>query len=601
MKYRILRMSGLILCLVWLISIPSPTRAAPPPPLRRVHAPYFTDAPRWAESGLFWFGQVDLPDTIPGRNYVDVRVAYTQESLAIYPNIEDYYLWYPLPATSSTDLTRYDAVAIYLDTGGDGGATPDTDDYLFLVGLCLYHCGDGSAYVRDARGDGSGWNDEWNGDWSSATWAQWVGNPPHNNNENTFDYGWWAKIYIPWETLGLGGPPPDGTIWRLGVQLFDRDDGSGSGLAPVQHWPETFDPVRPSTWGELAFGPATYEPPGPLVPQGTTVIRRGLGQSVVEDAWVGGGGTCGGGHEGDPDADNHGSDPNLFVANQEWITDFPCFSRSFLRFDLSQIPPGKEIISATLTVYHWSNARWDRAQPSLIWLFTVDGEWEEDTLTWNNAPLARENLTAVWVDVITPENNPGPPGNPYSWDATKAVAEAYAAGVPLNVALYTADTNQHSSKYLRSSEAAPAYADARPTLEVVWGVRAASVAKSVSPGAVAPGQLATYTLNVIGSGRALTLTDDLPPSVAIAGSVQAEGGGTATYDAQGHRVIWTGTPAAGQPVTVTFVVTAPPTGPLAVHNTARLSDAGGELSQDSAVFIVGGRSVYLPLLLRSFR
>jgi hypothetical protein len=45
------------------------------------------------------------------------------------------------------------------------------------------------------------------------------------------------------------------------------------------------------------------------------------------------------------------------------------------------------------------------------------------------------------------------PGVPYSWDATIAVAEAYAAGTPLNIALYTAAEPMHTSKYLHSSEA----------------------------------------------------------------------------------------------------------------------------------------------------
>jgi len=587
------------LALLAVLVSTAPVDAGSLPPVRRVYAPRFDDVVRWAESGIFWFGRVDLPDVIPGQNYVDVRVAYTQDFLAVYPNVEDYYLWYPLPASSSTDLTQYDAVAIYLDTGGDGAAVPQPDDYLFLVGLCLYQCGDGTAYMRDARGDGSGWDFAWDGNWTKATWAQWVGNPPHNNNENTFDYGWWAKIYIPWETLGLSGPPPEGTVWRLGVRLFDRDDAPSSGVAPVESWPETLDPGRPSTWGELAFGLAAYEPSQPLYSQGTTVIRRGLGEGVVEDAWVGGGGTCSGGHEGDPDADNHGSDPNLFVENQEWITDFPCFSKSYLRFDLAPIPPGKEIVSATLTIHHWSNARWDEAQPSLIWLFTVDGNWEEDTLTWNNAPLARENLTAVWVNVITPENNPGLPGIPYTWDATQAVAEAYKAGVPLNIALYTADVNQHSSKYLLSSDSAPAYTDARPTLRVVWGEPMASVEKGVRPTISSEGETVTYTIRLLGSGRPLTLTDDLPAEVAFTGIVHLDGVGQASYDDRARRLVWTGTPAAGQPVTLTFSAQVLASGPLAVRNTAVLSDTAGGVSEDSAVFIVGGYSLYLPLVIRS--
>ncbi|MCL6541480.1 MAG: hypothetical protein K6T87_13020, partial [Roseiflexus sp.] len=41
------------------------------------------------------------------------------------------------------------------------------------------------------------------------------------------------------------------------------------------------------------------------------------------------------------------------------------------------------------------------------------------------------------------------PGVPYSWDAT---AEAYAAGTPLNIALYTAAEPMHTSKYLERDQ-----------------------------------------------------------------------------------------------------------------------------------------------------
>ena len=602
------RLRYLTLSLVLLTTLigARPAQAGSLPPLRRVHAPYFADGVRWAESGLFWFGRVD-PPSAPGRNYVDVRVAYTADALHVYLNVEDYHIWYKSGASAGTDLTLYDAAAIYLDTHHDRAGVPQADDYRFLRGLCLYGCGDGGNYHRQARGTGNGWTEVNPDGWTASTWAQWGGCSncaagtcgPNSAGTCGMNFGWYVKFEIPWSTLGLSGPPARGTVWGLGVMLYDRDGDPPAGDVPVERWPETFDADDPSTWGELAFGPATYAPPQPLRPRGTTVIRRGLGGSTVEDAWVGGGGTCSGGHEGDPDRDNHGSDSSLFVENQEWIADFPCFSKSYLRFYLDPIPPGKEIVSATLTIHHWSNARWDKAQPSLIWVFTVDGDWGEHTLTWNNAPLARENLTAVWVDVITPENNPGLPGNPYSWDVTQAVAEAYAAGVPLNLALYTADVNQHSSKYLISSESAPVYADARPTLTVVWGDPLATVEKEVRPTTPPAGGIVTYTVHLLGSGYPLTLTDDLPPEIAYTGFLQVTGEGEASYDDQNRRLVWTGTPTVGEPVTLTYSAQVLISDPTAVWNTATLSGPEGMESEDVAVFIVDGYSVHLPLVMRA--
>lgn len=566
-------------------------------PRRRVYAPYFPGTIEWADAGIFWFGRVDPPENHSGRNYADVRVAYTADELVVYVNIEDYYVWYDTDATLTSDLTQYDAVAVYLDTDHDGAGSPQPDDYLFLSGLCIYGCGDGSNHRRQARGTGVGWDFDWSGAWTDRTWANWWCNPGPNSNDCGIDFGWWSYVHIPWSTLGLSGPPSRGVLWGLGVLLYDRDDRPPAGYAAPEHWPEIFQSDVPSTWGELAFGLATYMPQ-PAVPQGTTLIRRGLGASIVEDAWVGGGGECTGGHMGDPDHDNYGDDTSLYVENQSLIADFTCFSKAFLRFYLGDIPPGKTIISATLTLHHWGNARGDLAEPSLIWLFTVDGGWEEDTLTWNNAPLARENLTATWVDVLTAF--PGWPGVPYEWDATQAVAEAYAAGEPLNIAFYTADTNFHSSKYFSSSDTGDWNAEGRPTLTVVWGERLATVEKQVHPAAPALGEAVTYTLKLLGNGQPLTLTDDLPAEVSAPMWIQVSGGPAASYDAGAHRLTWSGSPEVGQPVTIAFPVTVEVSGPRAVFNTGVLTDTDGMVSADRAVFIVDAHRCWLPVMLRNW-
>lgn len=560
---------------------------------RRVHAPFFPQTVEWAEAGIFWFGRVDPPDD-PGQNYADVRVGYTEEKLVIYVNVQDYYVWYDEEATSSTDLTRYDAVAVYLDTSDDRASTPQPDDYYFLSGLCLYGCEDGSSYGREAQGTGTGWDTDWHEDWHDTTWASWYCNPGPNNNDCGIDFGWWSYISVPWEAVDLSGPPVRGTRWGLGIQLHDRDDHAPAGYVSPESWPETFSVDSPSSWGELTFGFASYTPP-PAVEQGTIEIRRGLRDGVVEDAWVGGGGTCAGGHKGDPEHDTYGDDSNLFVANQSGIADFPCYSKTFLRFGLGDIPAGKTVMSATLTLHHWSNAKPEEAQPSLISLFAVDGHWEENSLTWNNAPLARANLSARWVDPLT--SFPGWPGVRYDWDATQAVADVYTAGEPLNVALYTADTNMHSSKYLVSSDTGDWNAEARPTLTVVYGEPMGTLEKRVRPVAPSSGEVITYTMVALGSGRSLTLTDVIPDGVSDPGPIQVTGG-TADYDAASRRVEWRGPPAVGHPVTITFPVRVEMGGPDVLVNTATLVDAVNGTDADTAVAIVDGFPLYLPVAVR---
>ncbi|OGO05527.1 MAG: hypothetical protein A2Y73_05650 [Chloroflexi bacterium RBG_13_56_8] len=583
-----------IALLILLVGLQPPAQAQGSP-IRRVNVPYFAGEVNWTEedwtqAAVFWFGKVDL--TLPGRNYVDVRVAYSDEVLAIFANVVDYYIWYDPNATPSTDLTQYEAMGVYLDTAHDEASAPQQDDYFFLSGLHLYE--NAAYYRREARGNGAAWDASYSVDWEDGTYASWWCNPGPNSNDCGRDFGWWSYLYIPWSAVGRSGPPASGETWGLGVILYDHDNQPPAGAVSPQFWPEAFSSTTPSTWGEVVFSPDPYQPL-PATPQDTVMIRRGEGTSLVEDAWVGGGGTCSGGHEGDPDGDNHGDDTNLFVADQELIADFPCFSKSYLRFGLDSIPSGKVILSATLTLHHYSNAQPSDAQPSLIQLFTVDNVWAEDTLTWNSAPLAQENLSRTWVEPVTAD--PDWPGIPYDWDATQAVAQAYAAGEPLSIALYSADTPMHSSKYFTSSETGDWNAVGRPTLRVLWGDPVVTVEKQASPGTVTAGEVVTYSIRLTGSGQSMTLTDDLPQGVSAPGSIQASEG-SASYNAGLRRVTWQGTPAIGQPVVVTFSVNVEVGGPTALHNTAVLTDPAAGVLSDTVTVLVDPLTTKLPLIIK---
>jgi hypothetical protein len=571
---------------------PAPANAQSPEPPRRVNIPYFPDQVIWAQTAIFWFGVNE--QGMPGRNYADVRVAYTSGALRVRVTVVDYYLWYKVNPTVADDLTQYDAVAIYLDTGLDQATTPQTGDYTFLLGAHDWPNDNAPQYHRQARGTGTGWDTTWAGEWEDREAMQWSCNPGPNSNECDIDYGWTAIFTIPWETLGCSGPPPTGTIWGLGVQLHDRDDEPPAGYVAPEAWPETFDTDSPATWGLLHFGYADYQPPS-VIPEDTTTIRAiSPADNTVEDAWMGGGGLCSGGHEGGSEI-NHGDDAGLFVGTEVAPTHFPCFNKSYLRFSLDAIPPGKLIISATLTLHHWGNADPSQAQPSWVHLFTIGDPWQEMTIHWNNAPLAQENVAASWIYPITEPVDW--PGNPYNWDATQAVAEAYAAGRPVNIAIYGSDTDQHSSKYLTSSETGDWNAAGRPTLTVVWGQPQAVVNKQVSPISATNGDAVTYTLTWLGTGQPLTMTDTLPNGLSDPGLINVSQG-DASYDPVARRVIWTGTPTTGQGVTVTFPVIVQVDGPLALHNTATLTTNDTHVSSDTALVIVDGYLIHLPLIMK---
>jgi hypothetical protein len=129
------------------------------------------------------------------------------------------------------------------------------------------------------------------------------------------------------------------------------------------------------------------------------------------------------------------------------------------------VPRGKAILSAKLTLRLFGGSDITTAKASLIQVLSVSDDWNESTITWNNAPLAMENVSQAWVD---PTAWPGDPGIPYTWDVTYAMVKAYNDGQPLRLAMYSADYDMNSGKYFYSSDLDDFMAVYRPTLDVTW-------------------------------------------------------------------------------------------------------------------------------------
>ena len=222
---------------------------------------------------------------------------------------------------------------------------------------------------------------------------------------------------------------------------------------------------------------------------------------------------------------------------------------------------------------------------------------------WNNAPMAQENVSAIWVNPYSGDRaNPDWPGDSYTWDATQAVAEAYAKGHPVNLAIYGSDTDQHSSKYLTSSETGDWNAAGRPALTVVWGQetplrKQAQAVPAPSDPLLSLGGTITYTLHVLGSGQALTVTDALPTGVSHPLTYTASYGPIA-YDSGARKLTWTGAPSAGQPVTITYPVTVTQGGTYVIVNTAHMTMADGGTATASSTVIVEPQQVFLPCIFR---
>jgi len=112
---------------------------------------------------------------------------------------------------------------------------------------------------------------------------------------------------------------------------------------------------------------------------------------------------------------NYDDATTLIVGSNECPgQEFPDRGRALIRFDLSTIPAGQAIQSATLRLY----LRYHTTDSALnIGLYRLTGNWVETTVTWNNQPghSAVYDTTSVgWTNGAT-----------YSWDATMLVRDWY--------------------------------------------------------------------------------------------------------------------------------------------------------------------------------
>lgn len=424
--------------------------------LPRLNAPGFTGAIPFEQMAIAWFGAVSS-----SQNYTDIRVGYNATTLWVYLAIFDRRLWYNTSPTPET-LTQWDAVTLLLDTAN--GSSLSTFSWKFVAGL---HWWEPSENYRAAyRGSTDGWQSI-----SIPFQAQpgWRGNAPNDDTDD--DRGWVMSFTIPFSSLGLAGAPAQGTTWKLAVILHDRDAAAGP-LLPTQSWPPAIATESPACWGQLRFGLPTYQTSTP--PSGSLSIRRPTqNDPSVPDADVGSAisNQC----PGDPDHIwnqwgnlNYGLAPDFNIQNQSDVADWPCFAKYYITFPLDNLPVGKVIISAVLTLHQFGNAGGPGdAQPSWIQVLTTRQSWQESTLTWNNAPLAYENIGGSWVNVIT--DFPGWPGVPRTWDVSYAAAQAYARGEPLRLILYEADSAYHSGKYFVSSDTGDWNLEGRPRLDITWG------------------------------------------------------------------------------------------------------------------------------------
>jgi hypothetical protein len=460
---------------------------------QRAYIPYTSAASDLpvTDRAIFWFGEVG-PTT---KNYTDVRLIHNNDALYITLHIFDQYLFVDDPRTDPS-LTNFDAVSVFIHRDSSPGGVPTTNSYQFVAALedtqrnGLSRPDFETAY----RGNGSTWIA------NSLDFASSIGIQSSNgfNNTGESDRGWNITFVIPYNTLGLSGKPVDGTSWRLALRVHDRDGLQGNMLTQT-NWPEDMNSNAPNSWNELIFGmPLPYSPPPGVTIDKQITIRHGANGDSVEDGHVGGSTVCG--REFHPDYwpywglrnyTQPGDDPSRINVQNQWnLGDWPCFSKFYITFPLDRLPANQAVGAAELTMFHFGNSDPTQAQPSLIQVLSVAEDWQDTSITWNNAPQAVMLLDRTEVTPILHHSQ----GKNYSWDVSQAVADAYAAGEPLRLVLYSADSALHSGKYFFSSEATkPEY---QPTLTINYGdlygfyLTPSETVKTIAPGSTGTVQIA---------------------------------------------------------------------------------------------------------------
>ena len=426
----------------------------------RVNVPYFPSITQaddhFAEAAVFWFGKVT-----PSENYADIRFSYDNTKLWVYISTFDQFMWYDT-TPGSTVHSEWDSATLQLDLKGNGGSTPDSSTYRFDSALSWFE-------ERPQYQAGYRWQ---NGQWTKSIlpFTSVAGYDGFFNDNSKGTRGWAITFEIPFSSLGLSGRPADGAIWAASMTMHDRDSQAGPPLADTS-WPVGFQATNPSTWAQLHFSLPNYGArPGNVT--GSDLIRRDTQRGIdVPDAGVGGttGNLCDDSNLWNTWAnENFGSLPDFNIQNQSKITDWPCYSKYYVTFPLTTVPANKNILSARLILHHTGGSGAPgQAFPSLIQVLSIGGDWSENTITWNNAPAAKENVSQAWVDV--PTNYGDWPKVARYWDVTVAALRAYQSGQPLRLVLYEADDEYHSGKYFTASESGDWNINGRPALEIKWG------------------------------------------------------------------------------------------------------------------------------------
>jgi hypothetical protein len=260
--------------------------------------------------------------------------------------------------------------------------------------------------------------------------------------------GWSVYGFFPW--ADFGGKPQPGAVWPLKVTFDDTD----SGPATRETWP-------PVGSGTLRWGL-------PLNAGQNAAKANYLTIALSGDSMLGGGTDCGKDDASDYFSSwgkrNWGSSPHVNIQMQWDIADWPCYSKYYAQWPLSDLPPNTTVISATVEMRQFGNPGYgsgygeDATKDTVMQVYDVNTAWAENGISWDNAPVPLENTNRTLVKPLPMDCQPTPgwycsPGIPYQFDVTEIVRRAQLSGRDwASMAIYTAAGQYHSGKYFYSRE-----------------------------------------------------------------------------------------------------------------------------------------------------
>ena len=163
----------------------------------------------------------------------------------------------------------------------------------------------------------------------------------------------------------------------------------------------------------------------------------------AEDSWV----------EAEFPNGNHGSETSLRVKSDSRTR------RSYLKFDLNAIPDGKSITSVKLYLYCTYKDKYSSVE---IYVHETSDNWDEGSITWNNAPAVDSFITSILVNGT---------GQYYCWDITPYGQTQYSGDKILSIVVKLllddpAQDNPNLARYFASKEYDSTAKD--PYLEVIY-------------------------------------------------------------------------------------------------------------------------------------